>query len=76
MQELAKIKGINVGMSDCRRPVIWFEVISLSGNSIQVIDDIAGFIDEAGCYKLSDLEGELCIIETTDWTQKFIKIFK
>lgn len=76
MLELAKIKGINVGMRDCNQPVIWFEVVSLSGNSIQVIDNISGFIKNAGCYKLSDLEGELCVIETDDLTQKFIKIFK
>lgn len=73
---LGIIKGINVGVRDTGYPVVWFTVESLSGHCLQVIKDIPNFIKEAGCYKLSDLEGKPCVMLEEGCVSDFVRIFK
>lgn len=75
-EELAVIKDIQVGMRDAGSPICWFSVEVLYGTSLQVISikEMEELIKSSECYKLSDLNGKLCIVETDGYKVKFKRL--
>lgn len=75
---LAIIEDIHVGMRDCYYPICWFTVKSLNGNSLQIIefDELKELLQNHSVYKLEDLEGKPCIIESDRCLQKFIDLYE
>lgn len=77
-EELGIINNINVGMRDCSYPICFFQVDCLGGSSLQIIsiEEMTKLIQDSYCYKLSDLNGKPCIVETDGWQTKFLRIKK
>ena len=76
-EELALVLNIEIGNRDFNEPGVWFNITSLSGNSMLVIPfkDSLNFIRESQCYKLSDLKNKCCVVDITDHTMTFKRWF-
>lgn len=72
-EELGLIDGIHVGMRDVGQPCCYFQVTTLHGVSLQIvsIDDMLKMIVDANAYKLEDLNGKPCVVETDGSLVKF-----
>ena len=74
-EELATIKGIHFGLRDVGRPVIWFGVETLSGGSLQIIEQegFSDFLKQFGCYDISELDGRAVIVSVGNCMIKFLR---
>ena len=63
--EMAIIKGVGIGMRDCREPVLWFDVhIASGGAALQVLNwtEAKKLIADYSLYDVRNLEGKPCLV--------------
>ena len=73
-EELAFIKHIDFGLGDIGRPVLWYTLDCLSGESLQVLthfSEMADFLKDSNCYTIKDLIRQPCIVTVCDSKIRF-----
>lgn len=77
-EQLGIAKGVGFGMRDCSSPVLWFEVSTLAGNSLQVfgMDETARIVKEANVRDIRQLEGRACVVEVERHAMVFLRWHK
>ena len=75
-EELAVIRGADIGTRDCGRPVLWFETEILNGGALQVMDweEAGKLIKAAGVYSVKYLNGCSCVVEIDDGSVRFVRL--
>ena len=76
--ELGIIDGVDAGMRDCNYPVLWFDVKTLGGGSLQVFswEEAEQLIKDADVRSISQLNRMACEVEICGNLVHFIRIIK
>jgi len=76
-EQMAIMRGVQIGMRDCDEPVLWFNSkLSEGTGALQVLSwsEAKLLIKDAGVYKVSDLEGRACLVESDKNKVLFIRV--
>jgi hypothetical protein len=75
-EELGIIRKPGYGMRDANDPILWFEVNTLGGTSLQVMrqPEADAFIRAAGVYDVRHLEGRPVVIERSGMTMRVVRM--
>jgi hypothetical protein len=77
-EEMAIISDIHVGIRDTNQVICWFTVTMIGSGSLQIISiqEMVDLMQREGIYKLEDVNGKPCIVETDSGMCKFKRLLK
>jgi hypothetical protein len=75
-EELGIIRNPGYGMRDTNRPVLWFEVNTLSGSSLQVMSQPQAdeFLLATGVYDVRRLDGRVVVMELDNLMYRIVRV--
>lgn len=78
LEELGIISGAGFGMRDANEPMLWFDVRTLRGGSLQCFcgNDIFRIISESAVYDVHDLNRKPCVVTVDGGLMAFVRFHK